>query len=168
MRGMVMHGFSLLEVMVTLFLIAILVGMVVPYLGSGQLESLRAAAARFRQVLIWLRDQSAFGETEYRLLLDFDHATYRCERLQAGVFVPVNDPLLQPTTLAPAIGRMTGPNTGRWGSDGHQASLRFVRSAPEKPIVVRFTNAEATEGFTVSDRPEWHAPRLEQGLPPWP
>ncbi|MBF0135335.1 MAG: prepilin-type N-terminal cleavage/methylation domain-containing protein [Magnetococcus sp. DMHC-1] len=163
----VTDGFSLLEVMVTLFLVTILMGLVVPHLGSDQQESLRSAANRFRQVLIWLRDQGSFGLSEYRLRLDLSRNMYFCEQRLNDRFVPVDDPLLQSGVLDPAVGRMAWQPDMTDLPDLNEIIVRFSRFGPEKPIMVQFVDHDATIGFTVSYRPEWSKPRLEAGQLGW-
>ena len=160
-------GFSLLEVMITLFLVTILVGLVIPRLGLGQLESMRLTANRFRNVLLWLRDQGSFGSAEYRLRLDPNRGRYFCEVRQGETFVPVDDPLLQPGVLNPTMGRMIWQPDKANLSDLNEVLIRFTPFGPERPIMVQFVDREATAGYTVSYRPEWTEPRVEQGLLAW-
>ncbi|MEO5333896.1 MAG: prepilin-type N-terminal cleavage/methylation domain-containing protein [Magnetococcus sp. YQC-5] len=166
-RGTLIAGFSLLEVMVTLFLITILMGLVMPHLGLGQLESMRSAANRFRNVLIWLRDQSSYGVAEYRLRLDLPRATYHCEVLRDETFVPVEDPLLQAGVVHADLGKLIWMPDKTDLPDLSEVLVRFTPFGPERPIMVQFAASSAPGGFTVSYRPEWSKPRVEQGLLEW-
>ncbi|MEO5347003.1 MAG: type II secretion system GspH family protein [Magnetococcus sp. YQC-9] len=161
------NGFTLLEVMITLFLVSILISLVVPHLGPGKLEGLRTSANRFRNVLIWLRDQSASGLAQYRLRLDLAQGTYHCEVRGKEGFLPVSDPLLAPGTLSPADGRFLWiPDKSDLG-ELSEIAIPFTRFGPAKPILVQFAATKEPEGFTVSFRPEWSQPRLESGLKTW-
>lgn len=160
-------GFTLLEVMVTLFLLSILLSLVMPHLGMGKLEAMRSSANRFHNVLIWLRDQSSFGMAEYRLRLDLPKNIYYCEILQEQSYLPVDDPLLQPDGMKPGTSQMIWqPDKGDL-PDLSEINVRFTPFGPNKAILVQFANQEQTDGFTVSYRPEWSKPRLEQGLLKW-
>ncbi|MBF0190899.1 MAG: prepilin-type N-terminal cleavage/methylation domain-containing protein [Magnetococcales bacterium] len=161
------RGFTLLEVMITLFLITILTGLVIPYLGPGKLDGLRASANRFRQVLIWLRDQGASGLAEYRLRLEPAQGWYHVEVLDQENFVPVADPLLKPGLLHPADGQLRWQPDQADLSDPSEVTVGFTRFGPERAIQVQFTTRDGKEGFTVSYRPEWSQPRLEAGLLSW-
>ncbi len=153
--------------MVTLFLISILMGLVVPHLGFGQLESIRTAANRFRNVLIWLRDQGSYGLESYRLRLDLPHNTYYCEMLRKESFIPVEDPLLKPGILHPGDGHLIWQPDKTDLPDFNEVIVPFNTFGPAKAIMVQFTNREGNDGFTVSYRPEWSKPRVEQGLLSW-
>ncbi|MBF0440089.1 MAG: prepilin-type N-terminal cleavage/methylation domain-containing protein [Magnetococcales bacterium] len=172
-RHALADGFSLLEVMVTLFLLTILMGLVIPHLNTGKLESMRSAANRFRNVLIWLRDQGSFGLAEYRLRMDLTQGSYFCEVRQEESFVPVKDPLLLPGVLHPSLGKMIWQAEKNDLPDLSEIIIRFTSFGPEKAIMVQFAAsvppgvAEEAIGFTVSFRPEWSKPRLEQGLRTW-
>ncbi|MBF0147675.1 MAG: prepilin-type N-terminal cleavage/methylation domain-containing protein [Magnetococcales bacterium] len=159
------EAFTLIEMMVTLLLVSLLLGLVIPRLGSDQQEFLRLSAIRFRNVLIWLRDQGSFGPSEVRLRLDPIHNTYFCEMNREGRFVPVEDPLLQHGSLHPVRGRIIWLQDSPMGKpDLDEVIVRFTRFGPERPIMVQFVNQEATLGYTVSYRPEWSGPHLESIL----
>ncbi|MBF0295206.1 MAG: type II secretion system protein [Magnetococcales bacterium] len=160
-------GFTLLEVMVTLFVISILMALVMPRLAIDQLEPARAAAMRMRNVLIWLRDQAASGNDEYRLRLIPGQGFYASEVLRGDTFVPVDDPLLQPTVIDPDQASLSWqPPPGETGG-ADETAIRFTPFGPERAILIRFATRAKGEGYTVSYRPEWGKPRLEAGLGAW-
>ncbi|MBF0341042.1 MAG: prepilin-type N-terminal cleavage/methylation domain-containing protein [Magnetococcales bacterium] len=161
------RGFTLLEVMITLFLVTILLGLAIPNLAPGRLEGLRASANRFRNVLMWLRDQGSSGMAEYRLRLEPARGFYYCEVLEEKTYVPVADPLLKPGHLDPLDGRLIWQADKSDLADMDELSISFNRFGPTRAILVQFAAREKNEGFTVSYRPEWSQPRLEPGLLTW-
>ena len=160
-------GFTLIEMLVVLFLALLLVGLAVPRLGLDDLDRVRGAALRFRNVLQWLSDQATFGDGEYRLRLDIRKQSYHCERRLGPAFVPVTDPLLQPGRVLPAWGRIAWVPYDNGLSDADEVAVAFSPLGPEQPIMVHFSTPEGDAGFTVSFRPEWPAPRLTGGLLAW-
>ncbi len=159
-------GFTLIEILVVLFMALLLVGLVVPHLGGEQPQRLRETALRFRNVLHWLRDQATYGEGEYRLRLDLREQSYHCERRLGEEWRPVADPLLRPGRMDPAHGRMVWVPYDNEIADADEVSVVFSLLGPERPLLVRFHTAEET-GYTVSFRPEWSRPRLTVGLLAW-
>lgn len=161
------NGFTLLEVMVTLFLVSILLSLVIPHLAPHKLEGLRVSANRFRHVLIWLRDQGASGLADYRLRLDLVQGGYHPEVRDGESFLPVADPLLTPGRLNSAEGRLIWIPDKSDLADLSELAIPFTRFGPIKPILVQFASNTEPDGFTVSYRPEWSQPRLEAGLKRW-
>ncbi|MBF0262342.1 MAG: type II secretion system protein [Magnetococcales bacterium] len=161
------NGFTLLEVMVTLFLVSILLSLVIPHLAPGKLEGLRLSASRFRHVLIWLRDQGASGLADYRLRLDLTQGSYHPEVRDGENYLPVADPLLAPGRVDPGVGRLVWiPDKSDLGELSDLA-IPFTRFGPVKALLVQFVSNTEPNGFTVSYRPEWSHPRLEAGLKRW-
>lgn len=159
-------GFTLLEVLVTLFIITLLVGLVVPRLGQSDLDTVRRSGLRFRNVLQWLQDQATYTGGEYRLKLDFAEQSYWCELRNGTTFSPVTDPLLQVQRLNLSQGRMVWVPYDNGIADADEVVVAFSPFGPDRPIMVRFVGLDGL-GYSVSLRPEWWAPRLAEGLLAW-
>lgn len=159
-------GFTLLEVLVTLFIITLLVGLVVPRMGQSNRDAMRVAGMRFRNVLQWVQDRATYTGVAYRLHLDLVGQRYWCEWRNGEVFAPVSDPLLRMVPLDPAHGRMMWVPYGDDLPDLDEVVVSFSSYGPDRPIMVRFVGMEG-EGYSVSLRPEWWMPRLSKGLLVW-
>ena len=159
-------GFTLLEMLVTLFIVTLLVTLVVPRLGQSDLETMRLAGMRFRNVLQWLLDRAAYTGGAYRLHLDFAAQRYWCEVRRGTTFSPVSDPLLRAEHLMPSQGRMVWVPYNNGIPDADDVVVPFSSFGPDRPILVRFVGPNS-EGYSVSLRPEWWAPRLAEGLLAW-
>lgn len=163
----------------TLFIITLLVGLVVPRLGQSNLESVRMAGVRFRNVLQWLQDQATYTGGDYRLHLDFSEQSYWCEVRNGATFFPVSDPLLRAERLNPDQGRMVWVPYDNGIADADEVVVPFSPFGPDRPIMVHFVGLDggddaldgaldgATAGYSVSLRPEWWTPRLAEGLLSW-
>ena len=159
-------GFTLLEMLVVLFIAALLITLAVPRFEAGDHEAMRRSALRFRNMLLWIRDQGAYTGGVYRLQLDWLHGRYYCEKRQGEQFVPVTDPLVQPVTIHPDVGRMRWiPGSAAEGV-ANTVTIPFSTLGPEWPVMVRFESSDG-RGYTVSYRSEWPKPRIEEGLQTW-
>ena len=165
-KGNPLWGFTLIEVMITLFIISMLVGLVVPNLRMNDQESIRLAALRLRSVLHWLQEQSTYTGEEYRLHMDFAKQRYWCELRNGEIFVPVTDPLLRMEVLNPSQGRMVWVPYDNGIADADEVLVPFSTFGPDRPIMVRFVGEEEG-GYTVFLRPEWWAPRMAEGILAW-
>ena len=164
------RGFTLLEVMLTLFLVALLVGLVVPKFASSDLEMMRLRGLRFRSVLLWLQEQASYTDGIYRLRINFSEQRYWCEIREWDIFIPVADALLHSEPLDPRLGRMSWIPYDNGIADVDEVVVPFSMFGPQRPIMVQFRmvlDDGDSQGFTVSFRPEWWAPRLVFGLLVW-
>ena len=159
-------GFTLIEMLVTLFIITLLVGLVVPRLGLDDLDSVRMKAMRFRNVLRWLQDQATYTGGHYRLHMDFTEQRYWCEILNGTTYFPVEDPLLRSGSLQTDQIRMVWVPYNSGITDADEVLLPFTPVGPEQPVMVQFVGLDGL-GYSVSLRPEWWTPRLQEGLLQW-
>lgn len=77
-------GFSLIEVMVVVFLIAIFASVGFMSFGSGKGAVLEAEAKQFTDKLNLLIDESIFSGTSYRVLLNEEEGFYTYEKYQGS------------------------------------------------------------------------------------
>lgn len=73
-------GFTLLELLVVVTLVAVLAGMVVPYLGGSRGRDVADAARRLVLLVNRAQQEAALGARVWRLVLDPAEATYRFQR----------------------------------------------------------------------------------------
>ncbi len=93
------RGFTLLELMLTLLLIGLSVGMVALNLPGRQDSSVASEALRLYQRLHLLEEKAVFGVTDYGLRVDAGE--YRFFRLDGDAWTAMDDdPQLAPHTLA--------------------------------------------------------------------
>src|SRR3989442_8853758 len=70
------HGFTLLELVVTLAVIALAATLVLPKLGDARGLALGAAARRLADTLAYARDRAILGGRPMRLVLDLDRGRW--------------------------------------------------------------------------------------------
>ncbi|TMA69075.1 MAG: type II secretion system protein GspH [Deltaproteobacteria bacterium] len=91
------RGFTLLELVVTLAVIALAAGLVLPRLGDARGLELGAAARRLADTLAYARDRAILGGRPMRLVLDLDRGRW-------DLGTPARDPVAVIADFSP-LGR---------------------------------------------------------------
>ncbi len=100
-------GFTLIELIVVLLVLAIGASFLAPRLRDPDATALASSAARLATTARYLYDEAAYQRLPMRLNFDLDNQTYFVTVLggdpDAPEFVPVSDGLAKPTTLPDAV-----------------------------------------------------------------
>jgi general secretion pathway protein H len=100
-------GFTLLEVAIILFIVAVAATFVIPRLKDTDSAALSASAARLATTARYLYEEAAFRQRPMRLNLDLDDHAYWVTVLNddpdAPEFVPDSTPLAAPVRLPAAV-----------------------------------------------------------------
>ena len=78
------QGFTLIELSIVLFIIALAVTLTLPLLGKVGDADLHSAGRRLAGTIKYLYNEAVLGKTTYRLIFDLDHSTYRAELQSAS------------------------------------------------------------------------------------
>jgi prepilin-type N-terminal cleavage/methylation domain-containing protein len=162
-------GFTLLEILVVLLLFALLVGMAVPRLMTNELDLARREAHRFRNVVQWLADQSAYTGDTYRLHLNLEKQAYRCLVLIDKEFVEVLDPLVRSRKMPDheVVMRWMPYEEGVL-ADIPELEIDFTPFGPVCPVLVGFASpADQQSGYSVSFSPGQPRPVVSEGIHDW-
>jgi type II secretion system protein H len=162
------HGFTLLELGLTVALIGLLVTLVVPRLGLIGGASLQASARQLASRIELLREDAALRGRTVRLSFDAKGRRYGAEVLidahtgDGPRFVADEAPLFRTVTLPDSIQiDLDGPGlmTTR---DGHQAAL-FAADGYTDPLVIRLSNGPQ-QIYSIVVEPARSRPRLVDGV----
>ncbi len=149
MKRVRLHGFTLLEIMVVIFIIGLVVGMTVPTLSLGGAERLaRDEAVKFGRLLSLARDESILTRQNFLLR---GYGFYR----MAGKNVTEveNDSLLKPRTY-PDLVRVEVSTDSRGRKSGKKRSELFTQiyissSGEMSPVEVQFATDNNDAVYTV-------------------
>lgn len=84
-----MDGFTLVEILASLSILAVLASLVVPIIGDGRARAVTDAAERFAMLLNQAREEVVLTGRWWRLDIDAPAALYRFAERVDGRFVPV-------------------------------------------------------------------------------
>lgn len=130
-------GFTLLELLVVIVIIAVSAALVAPRLPGAESAELRSSARGLAATLRYLEERSVSGKLAYRLRLNISAGTIRVTRKMAsGDEVPPDDRLLTREILASRI-TITDVSTPRLGK------------VSEGEVIIDFGGAGLTEFLTV-------------------
>lgn len=155
-------GFTLVELVVVVAIVAVLAGMTVPRLASVTAGQAREDAARLLASARLARDHAATRRTRTRLMLDAEQGPFAvaCEGTgeQAGRFVPLPGGLGRPVSLGKGVRfeRWTiSPRPDAAGEEamepsGPQSFVTFTPAGQADAAVVPLTDGRRTFSLLVS------------------
>ncbi len=153
------RGFTLVEIMVVIFVLALMVGMISPRLDFNDDQYLRREAMHFRNVLQWATEQSLYEGKELVLQIDFGESTYQLLSVQQNLSeegslskdnkaIPIRNSLVKQRKIKSNAGYLT------WGLDqdaiaADEQHIAIGAWGPEEPIMLRFSNEDGDGGYQV-------------------
>ncbi len=87
-------GFTLIELMVVLFVIGLIATLVFPSFGSFELSRLKSEARRLQAATTLTYNLAVMEKANYRLAFDLDAQCWWAEKKQGPVYVPASNDLL--------------------------------------------------------------------------
>lgn len=138
-------GFTLLEVLVVVTIVAVLAGVIVPTLGGSRGRDLTDTAHRMTLLINHARQEAALSSQVWRLVLEPGAGRFRFHQRTGGDFEPVRRDPLGGKHRTPGIewGRLTVSGQGAAGSaevylypTGEQDPFRLTLRAGRKERTV--------------------------------
>lgn len=158
----VAKGFTLVEILVALAIVAIAVGFAIPKLTELSGVELRSAARRLAGAARYASDQAAVRKATYRIRFDLGARAYRVERLDGDTWVPDPTSLGAPVTL-PGQVRVVLVETRRAGREREdEAFVAFFPKGYAERAAIQLAVGD-DRAYTVEIRPYDMRPRLHEG-----
>jgi len=134
-------GFSLIELIIVMFIISITLSLTIPYLFSSPSREIRSDARRFGNTLRYLYDRSVSRKRVYDLIIDFENNSWSYEidgvtrtfKLGDGVFFK---DISMPSTGAVNFGRLKIS----FGPMGAPEPMLIHLTGDERELTVSFNN----------------------------
>ncbi len=98
------QGFTLIEIMITMIIIGLIMGIGVTVLFPGREAKMRDTAGRLAGTIKFLYNEAAVKDRYYRIVFDFDKRTYSVESREEPFFLGLHTedtPLKKPSTPTP-------------------------------------------------------------------
>lgn len=163
-------GFTLAELLVVLFILAVVTTLLVPSLYQSSRSYIRTEAVRFYNVLRFIADEGTYAGKQYRLVYEPELQRYSVKDASAdpdAVEQPVLPSLLQPRTVPKDRGKLTWVHRDeRAFSLTREIEIPFGLHGPVLPVLVQFQQGDE-QGFSVLYRPQDGQPRILEGLVDW-
>ena len=147
-------GFTLIELMVVLFVLSITAALIVPRLPSTDAMELKSSARSLASLLRYLGDRSIGSKHTYRLHINFRENSIKVTRkLANGDEIPPEDPLLSRKALADGI-VITDLQTPRLGTVAEGEVLIDFGAAGLSEFLTLHLHSPKGESFTVTGYPQ--------------
>jgi type II secretory pathway pseudopilin PulG len=163
-------GFTLLEIAVVIFIMALVMSLAMPYFGGFQSAQLKSEARRLAGRATYLYDQAATQKVIYRITFDLDHDVYFVMRLDPysprPMFVPYRD-IGDAVIAMPEGVRLRDVSVGGIGSaDAGRISCQFYPDGYADATVVHMMTSSG-KVLTVGINPLTGNVAIESGdVPP--
>ncbi len=155
-------GFTLVEILVALAIVALVVGLTMPKLTELSGVELRTAARRLAGTARYAADQAAVRKTPFRLQFDFAARAYRVEFLDGDTWRPDPTTLGAPVRL-PGQVRVALVETRRAGRQREElASVEFYPKGYAERAVVQLAVGD-TRAYTIEVRAYDMRPHIHEG-----
>jgi prepilin-type N-terminal cleavage/methylation domain-containing protein len=133
-------GFTILEIIIVLFLLGGLLSIVIPRVTLG--ESLSATGRKWVAVLRTLEDLSRTTQKPVRLYIDLDSGYYWPVLLEGNEEKPPLDPRWERPHSLPETVRIVDLQVGQRISTGGRADLYFYPNGKIDPVVMHLADTE--------------------------
>ncbi len=132
-RQISIGGFTLIELIVVIFIISLTASIIMPSIwGSGE-RSLKSEAKRIGNTLRYIYDEAVSKKQNYALKLDIDNSTWAFESKSESRSFEIKDEVMFKDIIVPSHGEVS---TG-------ELILLFGPLGPEEPITVHLIKDEA-------------------------
>ena len=102
-RARVARGFSLIEIMVVVAIIALVMAVVIPQVDFLAGVEMKSAARTITGAVRMTYATAVTSRNYYRMVFDLNEHSYRVEKKSGANYVPAEEPLLQGRTLPDSI-----------------------------------------------------------------
>ena len=140
------RGFTLVEVMITLVVVAVIAGMAMLSFGANPARELEREAARLQLLLQTLSDEAVMQGTEFALALPEQGYGFLYFDLEALRWLPMEEPAYKSHTLAPDINLLIELEGESIESQQlrHQQTDGGSTESAQRPVLLLLSSGETT------------------------
>lgn len=149
------NGFTLLELLVVVFLISAFVFIALPKIKSGTEINIKSASRSLSGTIRYLYNEAAFKKNIYRLVFDIDKDEYWVEVLSNNEYVVSNEYLLKKRTLPPGVhfkDVVTERTLSRSRLDDAREFILFLPTGFVEPAVIHLVT-DNEDYYTLETKP---------------
>ncbi len=157
------RGFTLIEIVVVLFLVGSLMVIAIPKLRDITDVNMQSASRNISATIRYLYSEAAFRKRIYRLVFDIDNSSYRVEYLDGNEFKELKDPgFKRKLPLGVSIVDIGTERLGRKMMEGDETFLLFLPTGFVDFAVIHLESSNGSY-YTLVTKPYTGGVRVYEG-----
>lgn len=149
-------GFTLIELMVVVFLVGAFVLVAVPRIKTGTDINIKSASSNLTATIKYLYNEAVFKKNIYRLVFNIDEGIYWIETLSEGEYVRSSDPYHRPHRLPRGVyfrDVITERSVGRNSLDDDYEFILFLPTGFVEPAAIHLMTDDEDRNYTLETKP---------------
>jgi prepilin-type N-terminal cleavage/methylation domain-containing protein len=150
------RGFTLIELMVVILLIAAFVTIALPKIKTGTEINIKSAASSLTATIKYLYNEAVFKKNIYKLAFNIEESEYWIETLSGNEYVKSTDPYHRVRKLPNGVyfrDVVTERSIGRSALDDDEEFILFLPTGFVEPAVIHLKTDDEDKNYTLETKP---------------